>query len=329
MNPDIETITPDTKDIDLNKNVYYVIDHIPDVENFSENHDNKFVLQNSNSIKYYFDYYGVDYKKKVFVFDHYLSFDGFEENGYFFPRLLIHDLIDFYDYDKGYLSVSDFGKFKYKNISVNCLMNKPRTHREIVSCWLNNNIEKFNLLYTQSWEASNSSVTKKFVKYSKPGSIKKFTELEKNWINFKSSTINYKSNAERFYKFFNKWIFSKTIFSLVLEPDGLINAATITEKYLFAIKGLTIPIVTGYRIYEKLNLLGFDTFDDIIDTRYQYEEHPIKRIWMMLERNKELMNGESDHLIKSPAIKKRVIHNYNLLQNPKHLIHNFQHLNKY
>lgn len=213
-----------------------------------------------------------------------------------------------------------------KHIPLNCLMNKPRHHREIASCWLLNNIQTKNLLYTQGWDCEKISITRKFVHFlNNKNTIKKYNELPIRWIKFHNSISN-EGNPERFYQYFNQKIFSKTFFSLVLEPDFLVNACSISEKYLYAIKGLTIPIMSGYKIYEKLKALGFHAFDDIINTEYQYEKHPVKRLWKMLESNKELMNGNVEHF-KNDSVKQRILENYNYTRDVDKLIYNFQHLN--
>ncbi len=330
MNKKTFTITPDTKEIDLTAEVYYVEDHIPDLDNFVECVELDFRINNSNSIKYYFDKHGVDYREKQFVFDHYLYYDDFKDNGYFNPSLFISDVKDFLKYEKDnninhQFSVDDV--IKKKHIPLNCLMNKGRPHREITSCWLLNNVNLKNLLYTQRCQSSNHrSSARNYIDFlDNKNSIKEYSELPKRWINFYSS-LTYKDNAQRFYQYFNPKIFSKTFFSLVLEPDFLDNSCSLSEKYIYAIKGLTIPIVSGYKIYEKLEALGFHIFDDIINTDYQYEIHPVKRIWKMLESNKELMTGSIERF-KNESVKQRMIENYNHVDNVDKLIYNFRYLN--
>lgn len=314
-----------TKKIDLTADIFYVEDHIPDIENFTEYTDIKFSIKNPNSIKYYFDKHGVDYTKKNFIFDHYLDFEDFKYNGYFDPRLFIADINEFIHYEEDNLinyrySVDTL--IKNKSTSLNCLMNKSRPHREIVSCWLFNNIDSKNLLYTQSWECKEESPTKNYIEFlTNKDSIKVYNELPKRWIKFHKFISN-ADNPERFYQYFYPKIFSKTLFSLVVEPDFLVNACSISEKYVYAIKGLTIPIVSGYKIYEKLKVLGFHVFDDIINTDYQYEAHPVKRIWKMLESNKELMTGSVERF-KNESVKERMIENYNHVDNVNKLIYNF------
>jgi len=330
MNQKTFTITPDTKEIDLTADVYYVKDHIPDVEDLSGNFDTDFSLQNSNSIKYYFEKHGVDYKKKNFVFDHYLYFEDFKNNGYFDLQLFMEDINDFLQYEKEN-SIRNFSADKFidknKYVLLNCLMNKARAHREIVSCWLLNNVKPKNLVYTQSWECKGTSSAKKFVDFlDNKNSIKEYKELPRRWVKFQS-TSDY-NNPEIFYQYFNPKIFSKTLFSLILEPDFLVNACSISEKYLYAIKGLTIPIVSGYKIYEKLQVLGFNVFDDIINTEYQYETHPVKRIWKMLESNKDIMSGNIERF-RNTSVKQRIVDNYNHISNTDKLLSNFSFLNNH
>jgi hypothetical protein len=205
-------------------------------------------------------------------------------------------------------------------------MNKSRPNREIASCWLLNNIQSKNLVYTQSWDCEEVSTTKQFLNFlDNKNNIKKYNELPRRWVKFHDSDSE-KGNAERFYQYFYSKVFSKTFFSLVLEPDFFVNACSVSEKYVYAIRGLTIPIVSGYKIYEKLKLLGFYVFDDIINTEYQYEVHPVKRIWKMLESNKQLMTGNVERF-KNESVKERMIENYTHITNVNKLIHNFEKLN--
>jgi len=281
MNQKTFTITPETREIDLTADIYYVVDHIPDLDNFIEHLDINFLIENPNSIKYYFEKHDVDYREKKFAFNHYFYFEDFKDNGWFEPHMFIADVEDFLKYEKNNFfnhkfSVEDI--IEKKHIPLNCLMNKARAHREIASCWLLNNVQSKNLLYTQSWSCETESTTKKFVYWlDDKNSIKKYNELPRRWIKFHDA-ISDEDNPERFYQYFNSRIFSKTFFSLVLEPDFVVNACSISEKYIYAIKGLTIPIMSGYKIYEKLETLGFNVFDDIVNTDYQYETHPVKRI---------------------------------------------------
>ena len=329
MNQKKFKIQTHTKKINLSADIFYVEDHIPDIENFTGHTNIKFSIENPNSIKYYFDKHGVDYTKKQFIFDHYLDFEDFKYNGRFEPHLFIEDIKEFIDYEESNLinerySTDDL--IKKKTISLNCLMNKPRPHREIVSCWLYNNIDSKNLLYTQSWDCKEESPTKDYIEFlDNKNSIKIYNELPRRWIKFHTSISN-ADNPERFYQYFYSKIFSKTFFSLVLEPDFFVNACSISEKYTYAIKGLTIPIVSGYKIYEKLKLLGFHIFDDIVNTEYQYEVHPVKRIWKMLENNKELMSGNVERF-KNKSVKERMFENYTHISNIDKLIRNFEKLN--
>lgn len=330
MNQTTFTITPEINEIDLTADIYRVIDHIPDLDNFVEHASIDFLIQNPNSLKYYFDQHGIDYREKKFIFDHYLYFEDFKDNSRFYPHLFITDVDEFLKYEKDNNINYNFSIdqiMKKKHVPLNCLMNKSRPHREIASCWLLNNIPKKNLLYTQSWDHKEISITKKFVDFlHNKNSIQQYNELPRRWIKFHNA-ISDKSNPERFYQYFNPQIFSKTLLSLVLEPDFLVNACSISEKYVYAIKGLTIPIVSGYKIYEKLKILGFHVFDDIIDTNYQYETHPVKRIWKMLESNRELMSGTVKRF-KNDSVKQRMFDNYNHISDVEALIFNFDQINR-
>jgi hypothetical protein len=88
-------------------------------------------------------------------------------------------------------------------------------------------------------------------------------------------------------------IFSSTLVSLITESDnGDYDKVTVfTEKTVYAILGLTIPIWPGgYKHADRFEIMGFDVFSDIIDHSYQFEDTMFMRCWRAFRDNFELLN---------------------------------------
>jgi hypothetical protein len=155
--------------------------------------------------------------------------------------------------------------------------------------------------------------------------------LEHHWIDYDSNALlNGTNNSSEETNFTHSNYVGPmcniTAISVVLEPVFWEHASIATEKYMHAIYGGTIPLVSGYKIYDSLAILGFDTFSDIIDTSSQYELDPVIRIWNMLENNKNLFSHWQD-LISDPHVQNRILKNLTLLQNPEQIFMNSLKLN--
>jgi len=314
MGLNFKEIEPNTtkKSIDNDHNLFLVDDHVPDIEHLIDIDHTE--LENLNSLDYLFDNRA---KEKLFIFNYYLGFEKFKDNGFFYPSFFIGNIHTYHNDLEPKIFDYDWSK---KIVPLNCLLNKERIHRILVSHWLVTNYEwKTNLIYSQPWPENGSKrhnhAKKLFNRFSERQVEGKFSQLPSNWYTFQQQTpseYQYAQNVEIFNEVLHPQVFAKSIISLVIEPDFWVNACSVTEKYINAVVGLTIPVITGYKIYEKLELLKFDTFKDIINTDYQYEKEPTKRILRMLDENKELFDN-AHNVIDDEEIKNR------LLKNREHL----------
>lgn len=306
FNPSV--ILPNMKKEDVGKSngIYLVKDHIPDIEDFVPYRS----IDDGDTIDYFLDH---DAKNSLFVFDYYLGFEDYKNNGFFYPGFFI-GCID--QYKNRLDSVTLDENWERKIIPVNCLLNKERIHRILISNWLFKNFSwNENLIYSQSWVKSKSRrqryAKQLFLNCCSTHEKNDFSQLPENWFSFRNenaSSYQYSDNVEIFNEVLYPRVFSKTALSIVAEPDFWINACAVTEKYINAITGLTIPIVTGYKIYEKLDDIGFDTFEDIINTKYQYEKNPTKRIIDMMESNKEVLSAAMK-IIQDSEVQRRLLKN--------------------
>jgi hypothetical protein len=284
-----------------------------------------------NTIVDLFSNQSLDYTNYFFVLD-YVNLQDFDDCSFFYPDFFLKTVFDYQKYEPDY--VIDFSKKQY---SVNCAMNKRRPPRYIASCWFyNNNID--GLQYTQTWDCDDSDVLQTLNELFQLSKLVDWTHkygpaikmLDKKWIDYRNNGPEcYKSAASNEENFFHngvKTIFDTTAFSIVLEPVFWEHGSMITEKYVHAVYGGTIPLVNGYKIYDVLSQLGFDTFSDIIDTSSQYELDPVLRVWNMLEKNKNVF-AQWKELISDQRIQDRLINNLNLLKTPDVLFRNIIKLN--
>jgi hypothetical protein len=72
----------------------------------------------------------------------------------------------------------------------------------------------------------------------------------------------------------------------------------VTEKFLQSVYGLNLPIVLGQSgIISYLRSLGFDMFDDIIDTKYDSIQSPFLRLTTAIKSNQRLL-ADRDYAIQ-------------------------------
>lgn len=104
--------------------------------------------------------------------------------------------------------------------------------------------------------------------------------------------------------------------NLVGLTDGDISThhlITFTEKTIKPFQAKQVPLIYGLPNLQKvLRELGFDLFDDLIDTSFEQESNPVTRLEMIVD--------ELERLVKIDLLKykedniDRFIHNYNNLQ---------------
>ena len=331
-----QAIYPRTKAIDPDPAVDFFMmqDHMPHVNlRLSETlDDTRLKYFGKNTIRDLFINQGSDSEDYFFIFDTYLNFEDFKYNGYFYPNFLLTTAVDYQNFSPNHTI-----DFKKKTHGANCVMNKPRPARVLASCWFANN-KVDQLLHTQSWTSTDDNALSLLDELLQMGGLIDWTHefgphvkmLEQHWIDHIGNTpARFNENSSLEANFFTteiSEIFNSTAISVVLEPVFWEHGSIASEKYMHAIYGGTIPLVSGYKIYDSLVTLGFDTFSDIIDTSSQYELDPILQIWTMLEKNKRLFL-QWQELISDPHIQNRILKNLTLLQNPEQIFMNSLKLN--
>ena len=300
---------------------YICKDHMPDIDLtvYYKSRDIKKHVYGKNTFTDILDQNSIDPNKTV-IFDHYQYISNTKHYNIFFSDFWLHDEIE-----EKYRNHSEFKNwtidFDIKKYNFNCPMSKKRPNRVLASCWLANNFNTQDFLYTQSWQAQPSDMDLFYA--LEPIKLEnKF--LSTQWVDADFSEYH---NARLFFETIGKTIMTPTAVSIVLEPVFWETGTIITEKYVNAILAGTIPITHGYRVYDILASMGFDTFSDLVNTQAQYELNPVLRVLNTLEDNKELLENGCK-IIQNCAIKKRVENNLQVL---KQYNHNFvkEKLNKH
>jgi hypothetical protein len=304
--------TTDPKNL-LEADTYYVNDHLPyeDLGDIDERPIPK------DPLGHFLNSAGIDASNKFFVFDHYLGMKGYEERsistGSHYPVKCCCDYLQHlpnYQLD-----------FSGKQKNFNAAMNKPRFSRRYLSHWLANNFDSKEFVYTQSWgqDTNIDYIANIFGSKFDP------THLPKKWLESVVDSSG-KNIWKTFYFCLKSELFDISAISIVTEPTLVEPSCYLTEKYINAIYGGTIPLINGYKTYEVLEKIGLDSFGDIIDTRSQYIADPLVRFARLLDDNKSLLKNGLE-LIGRNDIQDRIRANLSLLRNIPQLATNIFKLN--
>jgi hypothetical protein len=101
---------------------------------------------------------------------------------------------------------------------------------------------------------------------------------------------NYRySNHENFIEL--KFAYGQAAVNIVTETMYEHSPGIVTEKTQLAIAAQQIPIVIGHRgIVQDCRDMGFDMFDDLVDTSYDYMDNDV-RVEQAILRNQDLIQG--------------------------------------
>ncbi len=314
-----QVIAPDTEklyDVDF----YINTDHVPTAENIVEDsevtlEEKRDALVGKNTLLELFKKFNIDYENNIII-----DTTGNQFSSTFsslFCSFFVIRECNLYSYQMKIANTSNI--FEKKTCAFNIVMNKIRPDRLLTSCWLNNNKQHYDFLYTQSW--NQADVTHQLYELLQIGGITDYKNssnitietMPKKWIGSEyagGNATNFQQNVSD--------VFYQSVFSIVLEPVFWENDCNITEKYLNALYGLTIPIVSGYNSCNFLKSMGFDVFDDIIDTSYQHIENASTRSWQMMELNKTVFS-DAKTIIKDKTVQQRIIKNLEWARQPRTL----------
>ena len=105
------------------------------------------------------------------------------------------------------------------------------------------------------------------------------------------SVANYGSNRWTWNNIF-KDLMSKSAISLITESQQTQKSCVFTEKTIYAVMALTVPIwIGGYGHADYFKSMGFDIFEDYINHGYQYCDTLIERCYDAFDLNLEFLNS--------------------------------------
>lgn len=199
-------------------------------------------------------------------------------------------------------------------------MNTMRYARMIASCWLANHAD-FDFLYTQNWSDDQQALAC-IDELLQIGSMRDWTgswgpvpkQLPRNFLDCTGAIEDFGgSHTAQIFSSLRDEIYAPAASCLVIQSTFWEHGCELNEKYLFAVYSGCIPLVQGYRIYDRLRDLGFDVFDDIIDTTSQHESNPVRAAWMVLEHNRDFL-ARCLELHKRSDIQQRLWNNIKVAQ---------------
>ena len=116
-----------------------------------------------------------------------------------------------------------------------------------------------------------------------------------------------------------QYVYTDATVNIVTETQYTESPGIISEKTLFAFLAQQIPIVIGYPgIVEDCASLGFDMFEDIVDTSYDHQTD-VNRWRNALDFNRDLIMGDLQTDVK-PRLQKNL---QTVLNFPDYLVERF------
>lgn len=174
----------------------------------------------------------------------------------------------------------------HKTQDVVCLMRHPRYGRLLASCWLANHAHEVSFGYTQLWEADERRAG--LEELLQIGGLRDWTGT---WgpeavmlPRTQHQDLEGPSLVLNFQKLYPE-VYAEAAACVVLTGTFWERGCELCDKYLAAVYSGCIPVVQGYRAYDRLRALGFDVFDDVIDTSSQYEGNSVLAAWNLWDRN--------------------------------------------
>jgi hypothetical protein len=259
-------------------------------------------------------------------FDTYLHIElGQDVNKIFFPAYFMGEAVQFRE---------RFGSDwpaqwpARRSRAVVCTMGKIRYPRVIASCWLANHADQLDFSYTQNWQPTDCEPL--LYELLQIGGLKDWTDqwgpalrqLPQRTVGQPGVAVtDHHDNTARIFEMMYADTYRDAAACVVIGAVCWERACEICEKYLQAVYSGCIPLMQGYRCYDRLRDLGFDVFDDIIDTSSQHETNPVLAAWNLWQRNLEFFQ-QAPEILARPDVQERLRHNFRLAQDLPALYHN-------
>jgi hypothetical protein len=265
------------------------------------------------------DHLAPEHRQAALLFDTYIDIElgSPSPEKIFFPAYFLARCDDFYQ---------RFGKewcwSNNRSHDLACAMRQPRYARLIASCWLANNASDLKYKHTQDWDDQERLPA--LYELLQMGGLKDWTGswgpgltmLPKHVIgDWRAGT------AADSFEMLYKQVLGQAAVAVVIGAVFWETASEICEKYLYAVYAGCVPLVQGYGIYNSLRALGFDVFDDIIDTSSQYDTNPVSASWNLLELNRDFLLHARE-ITAQPHVQQRLRANLALAQNSQAVFEN-------
>ncbi len=146
----------------------------------------------------------------------------------------------------------------------------------------------------------------------------KFTEFSANLDNYGTDKIGVRNYGGNLWTWNNVLsdLFLTSAISLITESVRFEKGAVFTEKTVYAVLGLTLPIwIGGYQQAYHWKRLGFDIFEDIIDHSYQNYSTLFERCYYAFVNNIELLTNKAQATKLRHEVFPRLEKNRNLMLN--------------
>lgn len=286
----------------------YVINDPISVEDNTDD-DLKFALEKKN----------IKSEDKLFIFDAYLFLKNYHDQAVYIPEFILEHCDQYKQHFKDLELNFD------KTVPFNYQMYSLRHTRAIASCCLKNMFyQKVDFIYSQPWELNDG-----FLSFLDVFINRNNLDLRADFLPSREFFVpgTHYDCLNVYRSSLKKNMFDPCAISIVHEPVERDCGAIISEKYINALYSGTIPIMLGYKIYDVLDQLGFDTFSDIIDTSSQYVEDPRLRVFVMLDKNQHILKSDVLLLLRDKKIQDRLNHNLNLIRDLPKLRDSFIKLN--
>lgn len=123
-------------------------------------------------------------------------------------------------------------------------------------------------------------------------------QIQKRWVHTDQDVheplLNYTTKNTVAWNQGLNLIFDNTAVSLISESIDYQEGAGFTEKSVYPMLGLNLPIWVGGKYQaSEFEKFGFDVFDDIIDHSYQYCDTLIERCYRAIADNRDILSDLS------------------------------------
>jgi hypothetical protein len=209
-----------------------------------------------------------------------------------------------YNYKEKWTSIldqinTDLPKEKYFDV----LLGMPRDHRDIVFDHILQHGHKDKVVMTYMTDLNNIEDGKDSDQWIwEPGM------RTQGGITGTVQQIKYRGYQTSMSQVIPKTIYSRTAYSLVAETNAESDFVFMTEKIVKPILAKRLFLVVGgYRYLSTLKVMGFKTFDNVLDESYDEEPDMIKRTKMVMEQFDRLLSMDQREV--QNMIKDTVDHN--------------------